>query len=162
MSNTDKTTFSEMNLDAVRRYVVGVDDDGLSKTVIDDTVANLQANPNFPGVSAATLWREGQHTDSRYHADGLETYDRLPKGGAQFFLVKIDPGVSVPMHSTRSVDFHFVISGQLTCLLDKGEFTVHAGDVMIQRGGQHGWENRGEVPYISVATLKSVLTESAS
>lgn len=161
MNEADHTTFSTMEMDAIRRFVVGVDHLGLSYTVIDDTVSNLQANPHYPGVWAATLWREGQRTDPTDEADGLVTYDRLPKGGAQFFLVRIDPGVKVPMHSTRSVDFHFVLSGELTCLLDKGEFTVHAGEVMVQRGGQHGWENRGEVPYISVATLKSVLTEGA-
>lgn len=36
------------------------------------------------------------------------------------------------------------MDGEITCFLEKGETTPHAGDVLVQRGTNHGWINRGE------------------
>ena len=46
------------------------------------------------------------------------------------------------MHRTETVDYGFVISGEITLVLDKGEANLKAGDVVIQRGTNHAWANR--------------------
>ena len=46
------------------------------------------------------------------------------------------------MHRTESIDYGIVLEGEITLILDVGETTVHAGDVVIQRGTNHGWANR--------------------
>jgi mannose-6-phosphate isomerase-like protein (cupin superfamily) len=46
------------------------------------------------------------------------------------------------MHRTESVDYGIVLEGEITLLLDEGETTVRAGDIVIQRGTNHGWANR--------------------
>jgi len=46
------------------------------------------------------------------------------------------------MHVTTTIDYAIVLSGTMTAIMDDGETDLHAGDVLIQRGTNHGWENR--------------------
>jgi mannose-6-phosphate isomerase-like protein (cupin superfamily) len=46
------------------------------------------------------------------------------------------------MHRTETVDYGIVLEGEITLLVDEGEATVRAGDIVIQRGTNHGWANR--------------------
>ena len=51
------------------------------------------------------------------------------------------------MHSTDSADLGFVFSGEITLIQGDGsEVTLRAGDVMIQNGAKHAWENRSDQP----------------
>tara|TARA_R100000049_G_scaffold4683_1_gene11028 strand:- start:1115 stop:1684 length:570 start_codon:yes stop_codon:yes gene_type:complete len=46
------------------------------------------------------------------------------------------------MHRTETVDYGIVIEGELVLIMDEGETTVRAGDIVVQRGTNHGWANR--------------------
>lgn len=46
------------------------------------------------------------------------------------------------MHRTETIDYAIVIQGELTLIMDIGETVVRAGDIIIQRGTNHGWANR--------------------
>lgn len=46
------------------------------------------------------------------------------------------------MHRTETVDYGIVLEGEVTLILDIGETVVRAGDIVIQRGTNHGWANR--------------------
>jgi hypothetical protein len=46
------------------------------------------------------------------------------------------------MHRTQTVDYGIVLEGELTLVLDRGETTVRAGDIVIQQGTNHAWANR--------------------
>jgi mannose-6-phosphate isomerase-like protein (cupin superfamily) len=46
------------------------------------------------------------------------------------------------MHRTQTLDYGIVIEGELTLVMDHGETTVRAGDIVIQRGTNHAWANR--------------------
>jgi mannose-6-phosphate isomerase-like protein (cupin superfamily) len=50
------------------------------------------------------------------------------------------------MHRTRTIDYAIVLSGEIDMLLDDSEVHVKAGDVVIQRGTNHAWVNRGDIP----------------
>jgi quercetin dioxygenase-like cupin family protein len=50
------------------------------------------------------------------------------------------------MHRTETVDYAIVLSGEITMLLDDTEVTLRAGDVLVQRGTNHAWTNRGTEP----------------
>jgi len=39
-----------------------------------------------------------------------------------------------------------VLSGEIYALLDEGEVRLEAGDVLVQRGTNHAWSNRGDRP----------------
>lgn len=46
------------------------------------------------------------------------------------------------MHRTETIDYGIVLDGEITLVMDEGETTVRAGDIVIQRGTNHGWANR--------------------
>lgn len=49
------------------------------------------------------------------------------------------------MHVTDTVDYAIVLQGELVAILEEGETTMRAGDVLIQRGTMHAWANRSTV-----------------
>ena len=46
------------------------------------------------------------------------------------------------MHRTETIDYGIVLEGEVVLVMDEGETTVRAGDIVIQRGTNHGWANR--------------------
>jgi len=46
------------------------------------------------------------------------------------------------MHRTETIDYGIVLEGEITLILDEGETLVRTGDIVIQRGTNHGWANR--------------------
>jgi hypothetical protein len=46
------------------------------------------------------------------------------------------------MHRTQTLDYGIVLEGELTLVVDRGETTVRAGDIVVQRGTNHAWANR--------------------
>jgi uncharacterized cupin superfamily protein len=64
---------------------------------------------------------------------GLETASTFKSGG----------GASHPfMHRTETIDYGIVLEGEIVLVLDRGETTVRAGDIVVQRGTNHAWSNR--------------------
>jgi mannose-6-phosphate isomerase-like protein (cupin superfamily) len=53
-----------------------------------------------------------------------------------------DPG----MHRTQTVDYVVILSGEIDMLLDDSEVHLNTGDVVVQRGTNHAWVNRGDEP----------------
>ena len=50
------------------------------------------------------------------------------------------------MHRTETIDYGIVLEGEIVLIMDEGETTVRAGDIVIQRGTNHGWANRSGKP----------------
>jgi len=46
------------------------------------------------------------------------------------------------MHRTKTVDYGIVLEGEITLVLDRGETTIQAGDIIVQNGTNHAWANR--------------------
>ncbi|MBK8286535.1 MAG: cupin domain-containing protein [Ahniella sp.] len=46
------------------------------------------------------------------------------------------------MHRTETIDYGIVLEGEITLILDIGETVVRQGDIVVQRGTNHGWANR--------------------
>jgi len=49
-------------------------------------------------------------------------------------------------HKTSSVDYAIVLAGEIYALMDEGEVLLKQGDVLVQRGTNHAWSNRGDQP----------------
>lgn len=58
------------------------------------------------------------------------------------------------MHTTDTIDYIVVLSGEVDLELDDGA-TVHLepGDCVVQRGTRHAWRNTGAVPFIAAAVM---------
>jgi uncharacterized cupin superfamily protein len=70
----------------------------------------------------------------------------VPPGpsGTKIRINEIPPGAASPMHRTQTVDYGVVLEGEIVLVLDDSETTLRAGDVAIQRGTDHKWENRSD------------------
>jgi uncharacterized cupin superfamily protein len=60
------------------------------------------------------------------------------------------------MHKTNSIDYAIIMSGEIDMLVDDDEVHLKAGDVIVQRGNNHAWANRGTNPY----SIKFILIDS--
>lgn len=58
------------------------------------------------------------------------------------------------MHTTDTVDYIVVLSGEADLELDDGA-TVHLepGDCVVQRGTRHAWRNTGSQPFVAAAVM---------
>jgi uncharacterized cupin superfamily protein len=52
------------------------------------------------------------------------------------------------MQKTRTLDFCFVLEGEIVLVLDTQEVKLKAGDIVIQRGTNHAWSNRSNRPAV--------------
>ena len=57
------------------------------------------------------------------------------------------------MHRTRTIDYVAILSGEIDMLLDDSEVHLKAGDVVVQRGTNHAWVNRGNEPCKAIVVL---------
>lgn len=48
------------------------------------------------------------------------------------------------MHKTETVDYGIVLDGEIVLIMDEGETLCKTGDIIIQRGTNHGWANRSD------------------
>jgi uncharacterized cupin superfamily protein len=66
---------------------------------------------------------------------------RLP--GLAEHMERKSPG----MHTTSTIDFEYIVSGEVWLELDDGA-SVHlrAGDTVVQNGTRHAWRNKGSEP----------------
>jgi len=52
------------------------------------------------------------------------------------------------MQKTRTLDFCIVLEGEIVLVLDTQEVKLKAGEIVIQRGGNHAWSNRSIRPAV--------------
>jgi quercetin dioxygenase-like cupin family protein len=77
--------------------------------------------------------------------------------GTKIRINEFPPGVVSPMHRTQSVDYGIVLEGEVVLVLDDSEATLRPGDVVVQRGTAHRWENRTE----ATARMAFILIDGA-
>jgi quercetin dioxygenase-like cupin family protein len=144
-----------MDLQNIRRVVTGQDQRGRSAVLGDGRSPHWSRHAEYPAVAVTELWHAFPSAPTTIVDGATGRIGQRPGPGAsRFYAVQIDPGVPIPMHATPTVDYHFVVEGEVTCLLDgDGEVTVCAGDVLIMQANAHGWINRGSVPFQSVAVM---------
>jgi len=169
-------------IDAIRRVVTGHDKNGRSIIVRDEAVLpdNLdhevvvwataetpadnagdprsprRAHPLEPPAGGSVL-RVAEFPPESALAD-LGDEQRREFMAAMFAKMgaahtRVDTSRSPGMHKTRTLDYIILLSGELTLLMDEGETTLKPFDVVINRGGNHDWVNRGSGPARIAALL---------
>jgi mannose-6-phosphate isomerase-like protein (cupin superfamily) len=102
------------------------------------------------GADFHEIWNELDATPllSSIRADepNERPFTIMPTAGHLLRILDVYPlrdgGKRTPMHRTRTLDYVVVIEGELTLILDESEVALAAGDVVVQRGTDHAWENR--------------------
>jgi mannose-6-phosphate isomerase-like protein (cupin superfamily) len=66
------------------------------------------------------------------------------------------------MHTTPTVDYDVVLDGELWLALTDGEVRLTAGDVVVQHGTRHAWQNKSDKPATLLAVLIGANSASGS
>jgi quercetin dioxygenase-like cupin family protein len=134
-----------------RRIVTGHDDRGRS-VVLSDGPAPASRTVTDDGTAFHEIWSTAgapAPIPAAEERDPTERPLRVPPEpeGTVIRVVDIPAGGRSPMHRTESVDYGIVLDGELHLVLDDGSATVLApGDIVVQRGTDHAWENRSRGP----------------
>jgi quercetin dioxygenase-like cupin family protein len=132
---------------AVRRVVTGHNEEGLAIVALDELVQ---------GSVVTQVWgtdRPLSDNVSDWNYGVSQPGPTVPAGSA-LRMVDINPGYRSAMHRTSTIDYVFILEGELEMELDGGEWVhLQAGDIVIQRGTNHAWENKSD----RVCRLASVL-----
>jgi hypothetical protein len=167
---------TNFSLPATRRIVTGIDSDGFSTIIEDGTGGNILTVEARPGFRNHNVWRTIRSPAPVAAADDVVMHQGVmpPAGGTILRVIDFPPmpidaeerarqaaaslnalfkdadhdsGNPQPgMHTTPSVDYAIVLAGRVTAILDRAETEMAAGDIMIQRGTRHAWENRSGQP----------------
>ncbi|QWF79736.1 cupin domain-containing protein [Amycolatopsis sp. CA-230715] len=160
----------------IRRVVTGHDSEGKARVVDDGQVEPITSDlmpgcaayrlwgrderPIFPddgGPHPAEAWyppADGSRFMVNVIAPGeltppadldpaaarAELERRMP--GAIAAMDPTDPG----MHTTDSIDYVMVVSGEVTLRLEDQQTVLRTGDVLVQNGTRHAWHNHGTEP----------------
>ena len=139
--------------ETVRRVVTGHDPDGKS-VVLSDGPPPQHHNMSGAAVGAnfVEIWSTPQPIPQLTSAPVAEPNERpftiMPPTGHLLRIIEMYPpkdgGSRTVMHRTRTLDYVVVIEGELVLLLDDSEVVLGKGDVVVQRGTNHAWENRSD------------------
>jgi mannose-6-phosphate isomerase-like protein (cupin superfamily) len=162
----------------MRRVVTGHTPDGKSVVVSDTELDVISISQVF--LEFYKIWSADEVPT--FPNDGSSppyTTYFPPVGGFRFFIVNIPPESAVkpekidfnevekimpeatryaekdsPMHTTDTIDFGYIISGEIWMELDDGyEVLLRAGDTVIQNGTRHVYHNRDSEPCSMVVCM---------
>lgn len=144
----------------VRRIVTGHDEKG------ESVFLSIGEAPQFhetfvPGVDFFEQWNTSATPAPLTAREEREPNARQPlrilpdAGGTIIRVLDVHPGhvKLLPqrsdgrhpgMHRTETIDYGIMIEGELWLILDHSEERLRPGDVVIQRGTDHAWENRSD------------------
>lgn len=99
----------------------------------------LAPPPNGTRIRVIEFPPEGDEIRKLTKSEALEKFQSMGGGQAS------TSGQGAPhplMHRTKTVDYGIVLEGEMTLIVDRGETTIRAGDIVIQNGTNHAWANR--------------------
>jgi mannose-6-phosphate isomerase-like protein (cupin superfamily) len=157
VTGKDATGKAIAMIDAVATTVLRREELGVTNTLLwvtDSTPADLSnredtANKKIGVVAppGGTIFRVVEFAPEREVKGDYETRLRIfqgiglvPEGESR------DKPRNPAMHRTKTIDYALILSGEIDMLLDDSEVHLKAGDVVIQRGTNHAWVNRGNQP----------------
>lgn len=168
----------------VRRVVTGHDQDGKARVVDDDQVepVTLDLLPGYEFHRLWGRDERPTFPDDGAPPDAASYFP--PADGSRFAIFTVPPGEielapdfdvaaglaemerrlpglathmepdNPGMHTTDTIDYDLVLSGEILLELDDGEqVRLRAGDAVVQNGTRHAWRNDGSEPCVIAAIL---------
>jgi mannose-6-phosphate isomerase-like protein (cupin superfamily) len=137
-----------------RRVVTGHNADGVS-VVLSDGPVPVSRELADDGVAFHEVWNTTGAPAPLTAAEDVDPTERElavppPPLGTKIRINEFAPGhlderrLQSPVHRTASLDYGIVLEGEITLVLDHSEVTLRAGDIVVQRGTDHAWANRGD------------------
>lgn len=135
----------------VRRVVTGHNAQGKSYVVSDEMVAT---NELWKTSAMEPLGARGPGEAPGILPNAGNIAADPPAGGGRWSVVTFQPAVDPKpslenrqrFHRTQTIDYAYILSGEVTLLLDLQEVTLKPGDAVIQRNTYHAWRVDGSVP----------------
>jgi mannose-6-phosphate isomerase-like protein (cupin superfamily) len=139
--------------ESTRRVVTGHDKSGKS-VVLSDGPPPQHHSMQGPAVGADffEMWNVPTAVPQLTSVEAREPNEReftiMPAAGHLLRIIDLYPpqagGKRTVMHRTKTLDYVVVIEGEAVLVLDDSEVTLKKGDVVVQRGTDHAWENRSD------------------
>jgi len=162
-----------------KRIVTGNDEHGRSRAVVNDSTskrgltaeiwrtgaeAASALNDNVPHVSMALEPPAGGSVFRFFQIGPEQNELHLSKAEREQMYAhhfqameashcRPDTSRHPGMHRTATLDYVMVLNGCVTLLLDDDEIDLEPFDVVVQRGTNHAWVNRGNIPALLMAVL---------
>jgi mannose-6-phosphate isomerase-like protein (cupin superfamily) len=136
---------------STRRVVTGHDAHGRSVVLSDGSPPqNHPMHGSGVGADFHEMWNDAETIPELTSVEAREPNERaftiMPVAGHLLRILDVYPleqgGKRTVMHRTRTLDYVVVIEGELVLILDDSEVILKPGDVVVQRGTDHAWENR--------------------
>jgi quercetin dioxygenase-like cupin family protein len=167
----------------IRRVVTGHTPEGRSTIVMDEPAPQVSAGADPEGGSTvlwvtdrAPAWNAGNADAAPAGVRNpvpppspggtiLRVVDFLPSSRATSPATALSGVHHTPerskrhpgFHQTHTVDYAIVLEGEVWAILDEAETLLKPGDVLIQRGTFHAWDNRSD----QVCRIAFVLIDAA-
>jgi mannose-6-phosphate isomerase-like protein (cupin superfamily) len=136
-----------------RRVVTGHDASG--KSVVLSEGPPPQNHPmqgEAVGADFIEIWSTPEQVPTLASLPESEPNERpftiMPPSGHLVRIIEIYPphmgGHRTVMHRTRTLDYVVVIEGEIVLVLSDSEVTLKPGEMVVQRGTDHAWENRSD------------------
>ena len=135
----------------IRRVVTDHNENGHSVVKWD---SEIKSKSGRPGFSFFPIWAT-KELPAQLKDEDPSTWKigTTIANGSVFRVVKYESGVVERWHKTDSIDYAIVLSGEIYMQLGEEEVHLTAGNVLVQRGTVHNWENRGTEPCIIAFVL---------
>jgi hypothetical protein len=163
----------EATISSIRRVVTGHTSEGTAIVTHDGPAANVKHRQASGIYSTLLWMTDASPADNTHEGDAAdrELGTAPPPAGTIFRIVDFPPPAEIPstvshdavlkemgiahappadaaarspfMHRTESVDYALVLTGENDMLHDDSEVHLRTGDVVVQRGTNHAWVNRG-------------------
>jgi quercetin dioxygenase-like cupin family protein len=136
-----------------RRVVTGHDGSGKSIVLSDGPPPqHHQMKGAAIGADFYEIWNTTRSvpllTSTEAHEPNERDFTIMPVTGHLMRIIEIYPpqqgGKRTVMHRTKTLDYVVVIEGEVVLVLDDTEVALNKGDVVVQRGTDHAWENRAD------------------
>jgi mannose-6-phosphate isomerase-like protein (cupin superfamily) len=134
-----------------RRVVTGHDASGNSIVLSDGMPPqNHPMRGTAVGADFIEMWNAAEAvpilTSEPNAEPTLRPFTIMPPTGHLIRIIDIYPacmgGRRTAMHRTRTLDYAVVIEGEIVLVLSDSEVVLGPGEVVVQRGTDHAWENR--------------------